>query len=188
LFKRILAAAIIIFIAFAYVQWGMDYIYAYEWDKTAEVRDSLANQIQNTKKIIDQPVVFDESLTQKLGDLKSQIDLEKSKFPNSVYITDVVNDLLHLAVDTGIEIIPLHNGDWANAPKKGYQMYQIQLLVQGDIDNILNFVDQVERTMLYSINIEDLSVKGKAIGPDDSTAAESQSVQGYITVTVYKTA
>jgi hypothetical protein len=28
-FKRILAATIIILIAVAYVQWGMDYIYAY---------------------------------------------------------------------------------------------------------------------------------------------------------------
>jgi Tfp pilus assembly protein PilO len=184
--KRIIAAAIIILIAFAYVQWGMDYIYAYEWDKSAEVRDSLANEIHNTRKIIDQPVVFDDSLSQKLADLQSQVAREKSKFPESVYITDVVNDLLHLAEDTGIHIIPLRNGDWSVAQQKGYEMYRIQLMVEGGIDSIMNFVDQVESNMLYSINIETLSIKGEAIGPDDPAA--DASVEGYITITVYKKA
>jgi Tfp pilus assembly protein PilO len=188
LFKRILAATIIILIAFAYVQWGMDYIYAYEWDKTAPDRESLNNEIQNTVKIIGQPEVFDDGLSQKLADLKSQIDRERNKFPDSVSITDVVNDLLYLAKDTGIQIIPLRNGDWSNAPEKGYQEYQIQLSVEGDIDAIVSFVNQAETTMLYSISIETMDVSWQAADPDTGDTVESDSVKGNITVTIYKRA
>jgi Tfp pilus assembly protein PilO len=185
MYKRILAAAIIILIAFAYVQWGMDYIYAYEWDKTAPDRASLVNDIANTRKIIGQPVDFDETLTQKLADLQDRVARETEKFPQSVDITDVVNSLLQLAQDTGIEIIPLRNGDWSKSREQGYAVYQIQLIVAGDIDDIVTFVDNVEDNMLYSINIEALDVKGESIGSAGGTAG-ANAVEGFITITVYK--
>ena len=184
--KRIVTAAIIILIAFAFVQWGMDYIYAYEWEKTAPERALLVNDIQNTRKIINQPVVIDKELSQKLTELKAQIERETIKFPDSVSITDEVDDLLHLAQDTGIQIIPLHNGEWFDAREKGYMTYQIQLIVEGKVDDVVSFVDQVERTMLYSINIETMEMKWIDPDEEDETAQETDTVEGYVTVTVYK--
>jgi Tfp pilus assembly protein PilO len=186
LLKRIVAAAIIILIAFAFVQWGMDAIYAYEWEKTAPERTSLVTDIQNTRKIINQPVVIDKDLSQKLTELNTQIERETVKFPDSVSITDEVDDLLHLAQDTGIQIIPLRNGEWVQAREPGYMTYQIQLLVVGNIDDVVSFVDQVESTMLYSINIENMEMKWTGTGQEDETALETDTVEGYITVTVYK--
>jgi Tfp pilus assembly protein PilO len=186
LYKRVLAAVIIILVAFAYVQWGMDYIYAYEWDKTAPVRESLANEIENTRKIIDKSVTVDENLAQKLSELNTQVDREKNKFPDSVYVTDVVDQLLHLADDTGIQIIPLRNGEWAETRLPGYMRYQIQLLVNGDVDDIVSFVDQAERTLLYSINIEYVELKWGNTDQSDNATMEASAVQGYVTVTVMK--
>lgn len=186
MYKRILAAAIIIIIAFAYVQWGMDYIYAYEWDKTAPDRLSLVTDVTNLKKITNKTVTVDETLAQKLVDLQGQVDKETELFPamDTVDITAAVDDLLHLAQDTGIGIIPLRNGDWSNSYEPGYQMYQIQLLISGDVDDIMNFVDKVEDTMLYSVTIGDLEMRGKSIG---SAASDNGTgdVDGYITITVY---
>ena len=202
MYKRILAAAIIILIAFVYVQWGMDYIYAYEWGKTAPDRESLVNEIENTKKIVNQPVNFDPTLSQKLVELQGQVGLEKEKFPADIYITDVVDELLHLAQDAGIQIIPLRNGEWSKASEKGYEKYQIQLIVAGDIDDITGFVDQVESRMLYSINVESLEMSGDSIGIEgaaavaDNTTVEDTgddtivpgAAEGYVTVTVYRRA
>jgi Tfp pilus assembly protein PilO len=185
MYKRILAAAIIILIAFAYVQWGMDYIYAYQWDKTAPDRESLANEIQNTRKIVDQPVTLDETLAQTLAELQDRVARETEKFPQSVDVTDVVNNLLHLAQDNHIEIIPLRNGDWSKSREKGYEMYQMQLIVTGDIDDIVTFVDNIEGNMLYSINIEGLNIRGESIGPAGGTP-EADAVEGNVTVTIFK--
>jgi Tfp pilus assembly protein PilO len=201
MYKRILAAAIIILIAFAYVQWGMDYIYAYEWGKTAPDRESLVNEIENTKKIVNQPVNSDPTLSQKLVELQGQVNLEKEKFPADIYVTDVVDELLHLAQDAGIGIIPLRNGDWSKAKEKGYEQYEIQLIVAGDIDDITGFVDQVESRMLYSINVESLEMSGESIVANAAAVADNTTVpdtgddivvpgavEGYVTVTVYRRA
>jgi len=202
MYKRILAAAIIILIAFAYVQWGMDYIYGYEWGKTAPDRESLVQEIANTKKIVNQPFTLDATLSQKLTQLQGQINLEKEKFPADIYVTDVVDSLLHLAQDNGIMIIPLRNGDWTKASEKGYEKYQIQLMIAGDIDDITSFVNQVESRMLYSINIENLEMNGESLAPggvaavgDNVTEADTGdetvvpgAVEGNITVTVYRRA
>jgi Tfp pilus assembly protein PilO len=182
MYKRILAAAIIIIIAFVYVQWGMDYIYAYEWDKTAPDREALTNDIQNTQKILNQPLTIDATLAQQLVDLQAQVAEETEKFPDEVDITGVVDDLLHLAQVAGIDIIPLQNGDWSASREQAYAGYHIQLLITGNIDNIVSFVNQVEDTMLNSINIESMELKGDEIGPGGT----DDPVQGYITVTVYK--
>jgi Tfp pilus assembly protein PilO len=187
MYKRIVAAAIIILIAFVYVQWGMDYIYAYEWEKTAPDRESLVNEIENIKKIVTRPFTFDDTLAQRLAELESQIETEKEKFPEDIYITDVVDELLHLAEDTGIGIIPLRNGEWTKAREKNYEKYQIQLLLTGDIDDIVEFVDQVEAKMLHSINVENLEVRGDSIGPAGGVL-EAGSVEGYVTITVFKRA
>ncbi len=184
MFKRILAAAIIILIAFVYVEWGMDYIYAYEWDKTAPDRQSLVTDVTNMRKVVNKPVTVDETLAQKAVELQMQVDKETALFPATVDITGVVNDLLVLARDSGIVIIPLRNGEWSNTPENAYQMYQTQLIVSGDIDHILSFIDKVEGTMLYSIKVDSLDVTGKSIG---SAASDNGSgnVEGYITITVY---
>jgi Tfp pilus assembly protein PilO len=183
-FKRILAATIIILIAVAYVQWGMDYIYAYEWDKTAPDRQSLVNDVANMKKIVSKPVTVDETLVQKAAALQAQVKSETELFPASVDITGVVDQLLHLAKDTGIGIIPLRNGEWTDSREDGYQEYQIQLLITGDIDDIVSFVNKVEGTMLNSLRIDSLDMSGDSILPaatDNGTGA----VDGNITITVY---
>jgi Tfp pilus assembly protein PilO len=187
MYKRILAAAIIIIIAFAYVQWGMHYIYAYEWDKTAPGRDQLTTAIQNTRKIVEQPVNIDDGLSRRLIDLQNLVNLEQDKFPADVDITDVVDSLLHLAQDTGIEIVPLRNGEWTDAREKGYLMYQIQLLITGDADSVANFIDEVESKLLYSLNIDKMEMKGNSIGPAGE-GEDTYAVDGYITVTIYRRA
>jgi Tfp pilus assembly protein PilO len=199
MYKRIFAAAIIILVAFAYVQWGMDYIYAYEWGKTAPDRETLVNEIANTRKIVNQPFTLDPALSQKVAELQAQVDREKALFPADVYITDVVDELLHLAHDAGIAIIPLRNGDWTKASLKGYEKYQIQIIVAGDIDDITGFVDRVEDTMLYSVNVVDLEIGGESMAPGVVAVAENiteegageitvvpGAVEGSVTVTVYK--
>jgi Tfp pilus assembly protein PilO len=187
MYKRILAATIIILIAFAYVQWGMDYIYAYQWDKSAPDRASLVKEIENNRKVIDQPVSFDDTLAPRLAELQDQVARETEKFPAAVDVTDVVDELLHLALDSDIDIIPLRNGEWSNALQEGYEMHQVQLIVAGDIDDILAFVDHVEANLLYSVKVENLTIKGESIGPAGGSA-EEDAVEGHITVTVYKRA
>jgi Tfp pilus assembly protein PilO len=183
-YKRILAAVIIILIAFMYVQWGMDYIYAYEWDKTSPDRQSLVNDVANMKKIISKPVTIDETLVQKAADLQAQVDRETELIPASVDITDVIDQLLHLAKDTGISIIPLRDGEWTDAREDGYQQYQIQLIITGDIDDIVSFVNKVEGTMLNSLRIDSLDVRGDSILPVAS-ANGTGTVDGNIIITVY---
>jgi len=183
-YKRILAAAIIILIAFAYVQWGMDYIYAYEWDKTAPDRQSLVNDVANMKKIVSKPVTVDETLVLKAAELQAQVDSERELFPASVDITDVIDQLLHLAEDTGIGIIPLRNGEWTDAREDGYQEYQTQLIITGDIDDIVSFVNKVEGTMLHSVKVERMEMSGDSIGPVVSVNGTG-AVDGNITITVY---
>ena len=99
-------------------------------------------------------------------------------------ITAVVDDLLHIAQATGIVIIPLRNGEWSNAREQGYQMYQIQLLISSNVDDVARFVDKVEATMLYSIKIDSLDMTGKSIGAAASVNGTG-AVDGYITVAVY---
>ena len=186
MYKRILAAVIIIIIAFAYVQWGMDYIYAYEWDKTAPDRQSLVTDVANMKKIVSKPVTVDEKLAAQAADLQLQVEKETALFPVSenVDITAVVNDLLHIAQATGIVIIPLRNGEWSVAREPDYQMYQIQLLISGSADNIITFVDKVEDTMLYSIKIDSLDMSWKSVGAASSDNGTAP-LDGYITVAIY---
>ncbi len=185
MYKRLLAAVIIILIAFAYVQWGMDYIYAYEWEKTAPDRESLLSELENTQKILSLPFTFDGTLTQQLAELETQVELEKDKFPEDVYITGTVDELLHLAEDAGIGIIPLHNGEWSKTQEKDYEVHLIQLLITGDIDDVIGFVDEVEGKMLQSIKVENLELRGDAIGPGEG-ALGIDAVEGYVTVAIYK--
>jgi hypothetical protein len=186
MYKRILAAVIIIIIAFAYVQWGMDYIYAYEWDKTAPDRQSLVNDVTNLRKVVNKPVTIDQSLVQKAVELQAKVEKEAALFPASenVDITAVVNNLLHLAQDAGIVIIPLRNGEWSKAKEPAYQEYLIQLIITGDADDIMSFVDKVEDTMLYSIKIDSLDMGGDAITSGPSFNG-TNAVKGYVTVAIY---
>jgi Tfp pilus assembly protein PilO len=186
MYKRILAAVIIIIVAFAYVQWGMDYIYAYAWEKTAPDRQSLVNDVTNMKRIVNQPVTVDQSLVQQAAELQAKIEKEAALFPVSenVDITTIVDTLLHLAQDSNIAIIPLRNGEWSKASQPNYQKYPIQLIIAGDTNDIMSFVDKVEDTMLHSIKIDSLDLGGDAITAGPSFNG-TNAVEGYITVSIY---
>lgn len=182
MYKRIVVLVTIIALLGIYVFWGMDYIYALAWDKSAPERDTLVNELENTKKRLSKRIVVDENLPQEVEQARQELEAEMEKVPVTVDIPGLIDEMLQLADEIGIEIIPLRTSSWSGIARAGYEGYQIQILVAGDASAITNYVDRLEASGPFSLITSDLQLQGEAIG----RIGQTWEVQGSLTVSIYR--
>ena len=181
MYKRFALIGIFIALISAYIFWGTDFIYSLAWNQSSPERANLTKELENAKKKLDDRIVVDESLRQKLAEARDELEAETEIIPKSIEIEELIHDMLSLADENGIYIVPLRTTTWTEAFVGGYSRYQIQIQVGGNADDIMDFITGLESGEIYPVITANLQLNGEAIGP----AGQPASVNGVLIVSVY---
>lgn len=177
--RIIIAGAIVVFIG-AFLFWGTGFIYDMAWARSTPERETLVNEIENTQRILDSRAEIDNTLQYQLEELQSQLDYELTELPDNIYIPGLIDEMLSLAEGTGISIVPLRTTDWTKT-EGGYQVYQIQVLVEGEVDSITDYITRLEHGGVSSIVTTSLQLNGDSIGDTE----QPSEAKGTLIVAVY---
>jgi Tfp pilus assembly protein PilO len=181
MYKRLAITGTFVALLSAYIFWGTDFIYSLAWSQSSPERANLTEELENAKKKLDYRIVVDESLAQKLTEARDALKAETEIIPKSIEIEELIHDMLSLADENRINIVPLRTTTWTDALIGGYSRYQIQLQVGGNADDIMDFITGLESGDIYPVVTANLQLNGEAIGHDGQSAA----VEGVLIVSVY---
>lgn len=183
-YKKIGAAVAVVVLVGAFMYWGTGFIYDLTRGQSSEEREALITEIENNQKILESRTEIDYSLEQQVKDAEYELDLKLEEFPEDVDIPELVNEMLKLADENSITIIPLRTTSWAAAPRSGYQVYRFQIQVNGNVDDILSFITDVENSNVSSAVTTSLQLSSESIGD----AGQSWAARSTLTVSVYRRA
>lgn len=120
-----------------------------------------------------------ESLTtgqeQRLVKAESDLKMAQASYSmNEMRTNQVVEDVLNLGQNAGVEVIPLGTADWVDV-KVGsnvYQQAQISVVITGEWDGLINFLNGLRSPSRDILVYEDLNVviKSEPEKPDEYEA------------------
>lgn len=181
MYKRFAIIGAFIALLSAYIFWGTDLIYSLAWSQSSLERASLTEELENAKEKLDDRIVVDESLAQKLAEAREELKTETEIIPKSIEIEELIHDILSLADENEVNIVPLRTTTWTDDVIGGYSRYQIQLQIGGNADDIMDFITGLESGEIYPVIAANLQLNGEAIGH----AGQSAAANGVLIVSVY---
>ena len=181
MYKRFVIIGAFIALLCAYIFWGTDFIYSLAWNQSSPERTILTKELENAKKKMDDRIAVDESLAQKIARASEELKAETETIPKSIQIEELIHDILSLADENEVNVVPLRTTTWNDALIGGYSRYQIQLQIGGNADDIMDFIMGLESGEIYPVVAANLQLSGEAIGH----AGQSAPVDGVLIVSVY---
>ncbi len=179
--KRLIIAGVIVICIAAFIYWGTGFIYDVARARSADEREVLAAQIEKTQKELENRPQIDDTLQYQLEELQAQLEYESTELPDDIYIPGFIDTMLTIAEENAITIVPLRTTDWSST-SSGFEEYQVQVLVAGEIDAIENFITTLENGDIGSVVTAGLQLNGDGIGDKE----EPSQAEGALIVSMYR--
>jgi len=116
-----------------------------------------------------------------LEELQAQLEYESTELPDDIYIPGFIDTMLTIAEENAITIVPLRTTDWSST-SSGFEEYQVQVLVAGEIDAIENFITTLENGDIGSVVTAGLQLNSDGIGDKE----EPSQAEGALIVSMYR--
>lgn len=119
-------------------------------------------------------------LEQQLADARAEHITAESSFSGNTNDTQIVNNILRLAQETGVKAIPLLTRPWSTESiyNHDYSVFYLTLSVTGNLNHVQNFIDRLENSSLPTMVIRYLKIERDA-------TTTGVAVQADIDVAVY---
>ena len=151
--RKLIVAFIIIVLLVAYGLLGIDYA------KQRREHKTLAGSITEMTQELQQIPAPPQNLEQRLAAAEVSLEAARSAFPAKPNSTQIINQILKLADECQVKVIPLATQQWsAEKAGKGYLAFGVKLTVQGGFAQFVNFMNKLENGEFDTLIIEDLSV------------------------------
>lgn len=144
---------------------GMDY------RQEGKEHEALAFQIAEASQILAELPELPQDLEQQLAMAEVHLDTEQSAFPSRINSTAVINSILELADDCGVEAIPLVTQPWSieKVGEHDYHALRLNVAVEGSLSHLLTFVGKLENGEFKTLIVEVLSVTRDTEQPEEET-------------------
>ena len=158
---------------------GTDYL------KQRRQNQSLASQISEATQALALVALPPSDLEQRLAAAQDGLDAAENDFAVDTNDTRIVNAILRLAEDTGVNAIPLTTQPWTTekVADRNYSVFRLNLAVTGTFARVSSFLDRLESGEPGTLVIEYLSVE-KVPGSSGS-GSDTGEVSADITIAVY---
>jgi Tfp pilus assembly protein PilO len=111
-----------------------------------------------------------EALQQRLEEARARLDQEKAFFPQELSSGDVLDSVLALASDSGVNVVSL-NTQPAKEENRGEHTYSalfIDLEVQGSLQQLEKFLEGLEGGTMKTVALQEISLVGMDSSPSVS--------------------
>lgn len=151
---KLLITLLVIIILVVYAYFGMDYL------KQRREHEALASQIADVSQTLSQMPEPPHDMEQRLADAQSELSAEQSVFPGDMNSTRIIDDILKLADDCGIKVLPLATRPWSieNTGEHSYRVFRLDAAVEGNLPQLVSFLSKLEDGEFKTIIVENLSV------------------------------
>jgi len=158
--SKLLIAILIITLLVVYYFFGTGYI------NQRRENAALTSQIAGVTQTLAQVPELPQNLEQRLEAAQARLDAEQSVFPSSLHSTEVINTILGLADDCGINAIPLVTQSWSTevVGEHSYGVLRLAVATEGSFAQLFSFVNKLENGEYETLVVEDLSIDGVTAG------------------------
>ena len=151
-------------------------------------REQLENSLSTAQALLPKLTVQREELKNQLAQAQALLDKSRAKFPESVESIEYGEDLFEIADDCEVEITSLRPSMPTDkeAGDVTYFVSSFVVVVAGNIDNILKFIDAIGTGIDYeltwsfqlpwSVDVKSVNIK---IASETSTATINLDIYGY---------
>ena len=165
--SKLLITILIITLLVVYYLLGMDYM------KQRQEHEALTSQITDVTQTLGQIPRPPQDLEQRLAAVQARLAAEQRALPGRINSTQVINTILKLADDCGVEAIPLITQPWSmeTIGEHGYYVLRLNVEVEGSFAKLVTFVSKLENGEYKTLIVEDLNVTKVTEGTIPITAS-----------------
>ncbi len=121
-------------------------------------------------------------LQASLADAEAELIAAGHALPVDLNSTGLINDILMLAEECGVSVIPLVTQPWdAAGVGRGYEVFRVNLTISGEYPDLYRFVDRLESDEFASLATENIDVVRFEATEED----EAATVRASLDVAVY---
>jgi Tfp pilus assembly protein PilO len=165
---KLLIALLIIALLAVYYILGMDYM------KQRQEHEALAFQITTINQTLEQMSEPPQNLEQRLETAQERLSAEQNLFPSQLNSTEVVNSILELANQCGVDAIPLVTQSLSTeiVGENSYNILRLSVAAEGSFSQLYSFVSQLENGEYQTLVVEDMTVTRVTPLSEDETGFE----------------
>ncbi len=169
--SKLLITILIVVLLAVYFIFGVDYI------RQREGHQALTAQIIDVTETLEQLPKPPNDLERRLAVAQASLVAEQSAFPGKPNSTQVINNVLELAVDYQLKTsLETHPWTTENVGEYSYHVFRINLSVQGSFSQLVSFVRKLENDEFKSLMVENLSVTMLSKQPEGGTIPVTASL------------
>jgi hypothetical protein len=135
----------------------------YVWQARAvdeRLKDSLNGNLEVVQQQIDQVVEPADGLQAQLAAAQAAYAATQTGFPTAVDRNEVVDYLLDVAEENGVQILPLTSEGWKTEQVgQRYNVLSITATVSGSLENVLDLIDSLHHGKYPTLAISDCTIK-----------------------------
>jgi hypothetical protein len=152
--RKLLIGILVIALLAVYYLLGTDYL------KQQRNNASLASQITVEKDILAQIPPLPDDLETRLNEAQTGLENARNVFPETLNSTRIIDDILRLADDVGVNTIPLVTQPWTTEAVEGvsYSILRLNLTVSGTFEKIADYLNRLETGEMDTLVMEHVTV------------------------------
>ncbi|MFC1942245.1 hypothetical protein ACFLWU_03395 [Chloroflexota bacterium] len=185
---KILVLSLYIGCVVTYFLWGIDYVYLKLVEKPTREHEQLTLEIESSRnELANIPdLVFERG--QRLVQAQELLANEQSKIPSTLNINNLVRNIIEIANECQVKAIPLHTTPPQSKilGQSSYNCWQIFMSVEGEFQNIANFVENVDGNYISTSTVVNTVLdRGKESQNSSNIQNYTANVSGKIELVVY---
>lgn len=148
--RKLLIGILVIALLAVYYLLGTDYL------KLQRDNEALASQITTEKDILAQIPPMPDDLEIRLNEAHIDLEDARKNFPENLNSTRIIDAILRLADDVGVNTIPLVTQPWTVEAIEGnsYSILRLNLAVSGTFEKIADFLEHLETGEMNTLVME----------------------------------
>lgn len=146
---------------------------------------SLTGNLAALQQQIDKMPEGSAYLTAQLEAAQTAYDATQTGFPTEVDRNEVMDYLIDIAAENGVQILPLTSEGWRTEQKgQAYTVLTIKASVYGRLDNVLSLIDNLHHGKYSTLAITDCNIK-RDVSASPGFPGEEMVVSADISLGIY---
>jgi len=165
--NKLLVAVLVIALSAAYCFLGLDYA------KQNREQARLKSEIADAEQALAQVPLPPQGLEEQLAAAQASLAAEQMAIPGEINSNQLIDTILNLAKEHGVQAIPLVTQPWSTANVGGYayRVFRINVEVEGSFAQLNNFISSLENVEFETLLVEHLRIIGISEGLEEETAS-----------------
>jgi hypothetical protein len=163
-----LVALLILAVLAVYLFWGTGYLRQNSQTK------ALLSQLSGLRAVLAMLPDIPTDVKERLATAKAELAAAENVFTGETDSTTIINTVLRLADEAGVNGVPLYSHPWAEEQiaNRVFLVFHLSVEASGDFQQIQRYLELLESNGFKTMAVEYLKVVRASVNPDAVMTAE----------------